>query len=143
MIHIYYLTPEILEKLTTDQSIETIAENVLKMVNMEHLRRTAYDKMVEKLTKCKNHIPTYLYVYCTAAETQLVGNRYGPLLRVKNVVHDGRKTDVGMWESPHYKPVSRHYFNQIEVDIRDELGCPVSFADGRVIVTLHFKRMSS
>jgi hypothetical protein len=85
--------------------------------------------------------PKCLQIYCDAVKSQLVGDCYGGYLNTVRVADDGRKTDVADWPKPDYYPVSKNYFRQMEMDIRDEKGCKVSFADGVVIATLHFKRV--
>jgi hypothetical protein len=90
----------------------------------------------------KMHAPKYLYVYCSVAELEMVGDRYGPFLRVVRVppMQMTGETQDKDWVNPHYKKVSSRNFDTLEVDIRDEKGRPVSFANGIVIVTLHFKK---
>jgi hypothetical protein len=46
------------------------------------------------------------------------------------------------WAHPHYKKLVTTDFDTIEIDIRDEHGCKVSFEKGTVIVTLHFKKIA-
>jgi hypothetical protein len=96
---------------------------------------------VKRSANCNPEFPKYLYINCDAVETQHVGNTIAQLLRVVRVPSDGRLTQDKDWSVPHYKPVSQPFFHQMEVDIRDERGCKVSFDNGVVIATLHFKRI--
>jgi hypothetical protein len=134
---VYFLTPDDLRQRLEDGRIVGDDE-IVNGIWAEHQKRLEYDKYAMKLRKCKT-VPKFLYVYCTVAENTLVGNLHGPFLRVVDVPIDGTSKSVSRdYTSPHYKPVSGNYFHVLEVDIRDETGCPVSFNDGPLIVTLHF-----
>ena len=139
-----------------DEDINFLTEDYLKMllekkrlkgsvlverVFTEHEGRKQYDKFAEKLKKCRT-VPQYLYVYCDAVKNQLIGDKFGRLMRIVRVPNDGRETETVIYGRPQFKYVSHHSFYQFEVNIRDESGCPVSFAKGPVIITLQFKRIS-
>jgi len=123
-------------KLEAGIETEVLAKDIL----LDRKMRQIYDDYAQSVRKCQT-VPKYLYIYCDIVENQFVGDKFGPLMRVARVPEDGRKTETKDWIRPHYKPLARNYFHQLQVDIRDEKGCPVSFANGVVIVTLHFKRV--
>jgi hypothetical protein len=87
--------------------------------------------------------PEYLYIYCDIVESELIGDKYGPFLRVVRVPQKTSDvTESKEWAHPHYKNLVKSDFDTIEIDIRDEHGCKVSFEKGTVIVTLHFKKIA-
>jgi hypothetical protein len=82
-----------------------------------------------------------LYIYSDIVEYQIVGDINAPLLQV--VASTETKTNPyvdKIYDSPHYVPVSRTNIESIEIDIRSDLGKPIYFQSGRVMVKLHFRR---
>ena len=121
--------------------LEVPVNKIVQEIKQEQNRRLLYDRYAESVRGCKT-VPKQLYVYCDIVEVQQVGDAFGSLLRVVHVPDDGRKRAVGDWgAAPHWKPVSKNYFHQLEIDIRDEQGCPVSFKEGPVIGTVFLKRV--
>ena len=82
-----------------------------------------------------------LFVYCDIVRGQIVGSRTSPLLRV---VPFTTETDLSVhhFEVRHrdYLPLSKRFFDSIEIDIRNEIGQRVAFMNSKVIVKLHFRR---
>ena len=82
-----------------------------------------------------------LFVYCDIVRGQIVGSRTAPLLRV---VPFTTETDLSVhhFEVRHrdYLPLSKRFFDSIEIDIRDEIGQRLAFVNSKVIVKLHFRR---
>lgn len=82
-----------------------------------------------------------LFVYCDIVRGQIVGSRTSPLLRV---VPFTTETDLSVhhFEVRHrdYLPLSKRFFDSIEIDIRDEIGQRIAFVNSKVIVKLHFRR---
>jgi hypothetical protein len=105
-------------------------------------------KLIRKASAAKHPIiikkhPDYLYIYCDIVEHELIGDKYGPFLRVIRVDPKSEHlTATKDWAQPHYKKLVTTDFDTIEIDIRDEHGCKVSFEKGTVIVTLHFKKIA-
>ena len=81
-----------------------------------------------------------LYVYTDVIENVNVGDTEAPLLRI--VEAEGKFGEVihQSFEMPSYIPLRKKSFDSIEIDIRDVFGNPVSFENGVVVVTLHFRR---
>jgi len=81
-----------------------------------------------------------MYVYSDIVNPYLVGDVKTPLLRV--IAPKGERDEIVTvtFSNPYYIPVARRGFDTIEVNINDELGEPMSFTDGKSVVTLHFKR---
>ena len=49
---------------------------------------------------------------------------------------------VGFFSQPHYVPVLKREFENIEIDIRSNTGEKIPFEFGTVSVKLHFKKLS-
>jgi len=83
-----------------------------------------------------------LYVYCDIVESQCVGDSQVPLLRIVPVEGEDGQRVTRSFVSPQYVPVSRKEFDTIEINIRRDTGEPVPFAIGRLLITLHLRRVS-
>jgi hypothetical protein len=111
------------------------------------LNYTDYINQLEHLKRGKhltdNNRPKQLYIYCDIAELEFIGDKFGSFLRIVRVppYYPRHETAEKEFAAPHYKKVARNNFDSLEIDIRDERGRLVSFANGEVIVTLHFKRV--
>ena len=83
-----------------------------------------------------------LYIYTDVIENTHVGDTESPLLR--NVEIEGRFGEVihHSYAMPNYVPLRKKSFDSIEIDIKDVFGNPVSFENGTVVVTLHFRSAS-
>jgi hypothetical protein len=81
-----------------------------------------------------------LYVYCDLLQFTYVGNIKAPLLRV--VDSGGETGDVvtRYYERPRYIPIQKKSFDTIQVIIRDDFGEKIQFENGKVLLTLHFRR---
>lgn len=89
-------------------------------------------------------LPTQLFVYCDIIEPQVIADVFAKVLRI--AVVDSRKYLYGtqqsqMFSPPHYVPVLKREFENIEIDIRTNTGDRVPFLFGTVCVKLHFKKL--
>ena len=80
-----------------------------------------------------------MYIYCDAASHSIVGDVEAPLLRVCNIKGKFGETVRTIFTHPHYVPVARSELETIDINISDELGQPISFMYGKLMVTLHFR----
>jgi hypothetical protein len=92
-----------------------------------------------------------MFVYSDVVEYNVVGHTAAPLLRVIPFKVD---TAAGAYEEggntfhvhrefvhPHYLPVSKSYFDSVNISIKGDLGQDVPFIDkGKVTVKLHFRK---
>ena len=88
-------------------------------------------------------IPSQMYIYTDIAESHMVGDAVAPLLRIINInpmEHTFGSDGVQIFDSPHYIPVQKHNFEQIEIDLRDSTGAHIPFSFGLVCLKLHFRR---
>ena len=79
------------------------------------------------------------FVYSDIVSQTTVGDTYAPLLRIIPTTNTKEKVIHHIFQTPHYKPVSRNYFTTIEILLKNHLGETYSFASGQTIVTLHFR----
>lgn len=86
-----------------------------------------------------------MYVYCNMVEPQVVGDYHAPLLRTVPLVHmpDTPHAINQIFNHIYFLPMSQKEISTIEIDIRDDVGRPVAFERGRLIVTLVFKKRLS
>lgn len=81
-----------------------------------------------------------MYVYCDVLEGVPVGDTSAPLLRIVDVEGMQGKMIHRLYENPRYVPLQKRCFDSIEIFISDDLGKNIPFENGKVIVTLHFRR---
>lgn len=81
-----------------------------------------------------------MYVYCNVLEHVAVGDTKAPLLRIVHISGKGDDNAHVIYEKPLYVPLQRKNFDSIEIDIRSDTGNIIPFENGKVIVTLHFRR---
>jgi hypothetical protein len=84
-----------------------------------------------------------LYVYSDIAYPSYIGNTCTQILRVVEVPRKAKFGEqcVIKYENPQYRPVLVNEFESIEISIKDDTGELIPFKFGRVIVTLHFKKL--
>jgi hypothetical protein len=88
-----------------------------------------------------NNIDTF-YVYSDIVEYQIVGDINAPLLQVVSSATITGSVIDKIYDTPHYVPVLRNNIETIDIDIRTDLGNPIQFTSGRVVIKLHFRKRS-
>ena len=48
-----------------------------------------------------------------------------------------------LYDEPRYIPLQKKNFDSIELDLRDDLGKPIAFENGKLVVTLHITQTKS
>jgi hypothetical protein len=81
-----------------------------------------------------------LYVYCDLLQFTHVGDIKAPLLRVVDSGGEAGDVVTRYYEKPRYIPLQKKTFDTIEIVIRDDLGERILFENGKVLLTLHFRR---
>ena len=86
----------------------------------------------------------YVYAPNLIANT-IIGNTYGPLLRIVNIAATGSHNTNGKVEEIIYSPENFHgvqqkHISEIQIQILSDSGRPIEFNSGNCILTLHFKR---
>jgi len=148
-----HVSKELLEGLIqTHRPAKLSNDQIQSRIELGHLQRRAYNDHLAYTrsdTVCKDRdtvIPKYLYVFSDLAAVRLIGDQDGSYLALVRVPTEkialGQTTDDFFPPEIVYHPVAKNHVTMIEVDIRDEKGCDVSFAVGPVIVDVHLKRVS-
>lgn len=81
-----------------------------------------------------------LYIYANVVEPRVVGDSLVPLLRIVPIQGNHGEVASEVFNPIHYVPLQLRQFQMLEVYIRDDVGDPVAFERGKVVVTLHFRR---
>ena len=84
---------------------------------------------------------TALYVYSDVVQPRIVGDARVSLLRTVPVLGEYGKTIYRSFQDIHYVPILLNSFQNLEVNLNTDTGDYVPFQSGRVVVTLHFKRV--
>ena len=87
---------------------------------------------------------TALYVYSDIVQKRLVGDDMVPLLKVVPA-EPMKRNQSHCWvkfQNVEYVPSIKTHVDTIEINIRRDNGEIVPFENGKVVVTLHFKRVS-
>ena len=86
-----------------------------------------------------------MYIYCDLVEPQVVGDAHAPLLRTLPLVRmlDTPEATNKVFNHIYFLPVHQNDIHTIEIDIRDDVGRPLPFKRGCLIVTLVFKERLS
>ena len=84
-----------------------------------------------------------LYVYCDLAEPVPVGDTEAPLLRVVSAKGKNGEMQQRNFDQLSYIPLQKKHFDSVEIFIRDDLGNPIPFENGKLMVTLHFRRVKN
>jgi len=82
----------------------------------------------------------YIMVYCDLLEHVPVGDTKAPLLRIVNATGSNGEILHRTFDEARYIPLQKRHFDSVEIDIRDDLGNPVAFENGKLVVTLHFRQ---
>ena len=88
-------------------------------------------------------VPSQMYLYCDLVEPQIVGDTVAPLLQIVNLNLSSCKYgthQVAQFNSPHYVPVLKNRFEQVEIDLRDSTGSKLPFQFGTSCVKLHLRK---
>ena len=83
-----------------------------------------------------------IYVYSNIVQNRLVGDSLVPLLRVVPI--RGRDDEIYRTEEflhPHYLPTIKETTPELEFLLRRDDGTPISFNTGKVVLTLHFRKI--
>ena len=80
-----------------------------------------------------------MYIYCDIASYTCVGDVKAPLIRVCDTEGQYGQTVRMIFTHPHYIPIARASFDDLEINIKDELGRSMPFEFGKAVVTLHFR----
>ncbi len=83
------------------------------------------------------------YIYCDIVDSQIVGDKTAPLLRVvplNTSNHTYGQTIVESFVNPHYVNVLSKWLCTLTLSINTDQNIPVKFNFGKTVVKLHFKK---
>ena len=83
-----------------------------------------------------------IYVYSNIVQNRLVGDSLVPLLRVVPI--RGARDELYRSEEflhPHYLPTVKETTSELQFYLRRDDGTPISFKTGKVVLTLHFRKI--
>ena len=83
-----------------------------------------------------------MYVYSDIVTYSLVGDVSVPLLRACSLPEPSTNDTIHLsFPDIHYKPVQKSHFDTIDISINTEEGLLMPFQSGKVLITLHFRRV--
>jgi len=84
-----------------------------------------------------------LYIYTNIVYPSYVGDTYSQLLRVVEIPRNSKFGDqiVIKYDKPQYRNLLEFSFEMIDIAIKDDCNELIPFKFGRVIITLHFKKL--
>ena len=91
-----------------------------------------------------NGLPSMLMIYSDICEPYVTGDVQSRLLRAVLLNIDDYtygSTRIKSLSPPMYIPLLYNSFQTIEIDIKDQSGCTISFDYGTLTVTLDFKKL--
>ena len=89
-----------------------------------------------------NSLHYNMFVYSDICQPSLVGNNSYPLLRTVTIEGQEGQYIHKTFETGHYVKLLSAYLHQIDIKLTNDLGEPIRFAYGKVIVKLHFRKRS-
>ena len=82
----------------------------------------------------------HIYIYCDLCAPIRVGNALVPLLRAVDVPPSNwGQVRSTRFTRPMYIPIDKSTFYSIKVELYDDTGRPISFREGRTVITLHLR----
>ena len=131
--------------LSSTDSLEYFVDNkphcfTVQLNKQIHLDGYWVVAMTECSTKSRKDSDkiTEMYVCCEICQETFVGGKEMPLLR--RVYLGKQKESNTIYTLPYYIPMKTNQLHQIRIYITDRVGNLVSFLDGPVNITLHFKK---
>ncbi|KAF4513977.1 UNVERIFIED_CONTAM: hypothetical protein B566_EDAN018374 [Ephemera danica] len=88
-------------------------------------------------------LPSQMYIYSDIVENNLVGDTSVQLLRTLPMKVNKHVFGTNEWisfDTPHYLPVMRRSFDNIQIHLSEETGMSMPFLYGTACVKLHFRR---
>lgn len=88
------------------------------------------------------YLPDYsnMYVYSNLAQHRPVGDTEAPLLRIVPVSGHYGNFNAHICEDVHFVPATGGETGTVEIDIRDDLGQPIAFESGKLVVVLQLRK---
>ncbi len=84
-----------------------------------------------------------IFIYSDVIKERIVASSLVPLLRVVKVPKSYGQMESAIYSEPNYFPVRNSQIDVIGIELRDDEGRLIEFTQGKVYVTLHFKRITA
>ena len=81
-----------------------------------------------------------MYVYCNLAQHRVVGDVEAPLLRIIPIKGRHQEFITHVCEDVHFVPAIGGENSMVEIDIRDDLGEPIPFEEGKLVVVVELRK---
>lgn len=95
------------------------------------------EKKIDLLTPTSN-----MFIYCNLVQESLVGDVLVPLLRTIPIKKEDDEKYVSVsFQHLIYCKLASTFFQHIHIQIADDTGHDIKFKRGKIIATLHFKRI--
>lgn len=140
-----FLGPILLQQDIQNRSTVVISDGKIRADDDFDEDEEGPSKQLVKVIYASNRPPdvhgslTALYVYCNLVRERTVGDSVVSLLRVvPSCGVQGEIVDIA-FHPVQYLPMNQNFFDTVEINIRDDVGRPVPFQSGRVIITLHLR----
>lgn len=85
-----------------------------------------------------------LFVYCNLGIPQYIGDVRTKLLRTVEIPNNVRYGEqvVIKYDTPHYIPLITNDFEEIEINIKDDMNEDIKFKFGRTLIKLHLRKIN-
>lgn len=81
----------------------------------------------------------FMFIYCDILDLQMVSNVMAPLLRIVTMKGQPGENCELEFDHPQYVPVLKSYFDNIKIELKNDLDRIIKFHSGKVAMTLHFR----
>ena len=81
-----------------------------------------------------------IFVYCSAVQESIVGDRFAPILRVITIDNKRAGAHTQTFTRPIYFPIKTNTISSLEFNLRTETGELLQSNYGHTCCVLHFKR---
>ncbi len=93
------------------------------------------------MVQTKTNYTQCAYIYSDICQYQIEGDTEAPLLQVVSAIESNDDFYIEkIYDSSHYVHVARNNLENITIDIRSDLGNPIQFQSGRIVVKLQFRK---
>lgn len=107
-------------------------------VEKDHLMPAKYDHNVWAFVSPYSF--QNIYVHCNLSEPVYIGSQMAKVMLTYGVDTEKEKVENIISQNPTFYRLSIYEFQEIEIDIRDNLDRPIPFQRGTVTATLYFRR---
>ena len=127
----FAMSPKLTRRLGYEDDVEPISLNASQRLRAKNSFELNMGKNI-------------MYIYSDVISHSLVGDVSAPLLRACNLPLLPHDNSIHLtFPDVHYKRVQKAEFDTISISINTEEGVPMPFQSGKVLITLHFRRINN